>query len=66
MYKHLGIKKPSGLLDEPRISNEKKRFHDDIWSNFLAYLNHVLDDKHKQEVERRNIINVISRDTAQR
>jgi len=60
MYKFLGSKKQ---VDTPRISKKKKRFHDDLWSNFLPYLNHVLDDKHKREDERRNIINVISRDT---
>jgi len=61
MYKFLGIKKQ---LDMPTISNENKWFHDEKWSNFLPYLNHVLEDKHKREDERRNIINVISLDTS--
>jgi len=61
MYAHLGINKQ---LDQPRISKTKRRFHDDLWLNFLPYLNHVFDDKHKREDERRNIINVINRDTA--
>jgi len=60
MYEHLGIKKPSCPLDKPRISKKKRIFHDDLWLNFLHYLNHVLDDKHKREVERRNVIKVIN------
>jgi len=57
MYEHLGIKKQ---LDQPKISKKKKQFFDDLWSNFLPYLNHV----HKREDWRRNVIKVISRDTA--
>jgi len=56
-YAHLGINKH---LDEPRISKEKKKFHDDLWLNFLPHLNHILDDKRKREDWRRNVIEVIN------
>jgi len=44
MYAHLEINKQ---IDEPRISKKKEKFWNDLWLDFLPYLNHVLDDKRK-------------------
>jgi len=61
MYAHLEINKQ---IDRPRISKKKKKFHDDLWVEFLPYLNHVLNHKHKIEDWRRNVIKVINDNAA--
>jgi len=61
MYAHLEINK---YIDEPRISKEKKKFHDDLWVVFLPYLNRVLNDKCKREDWRRSVVKVINDNAA--
>jgi len=56
MYMYLGIDKNNKFIEAPKICNEKKWFHDYLWSKFLPYLNHVLDDKHKSDEQRRGWI----------
>jgi len=56
MYVYPGIDKNNKFIEAPKISNEKKLFHDDLWSKFLSHLNRVLDDKHKRDEQRRKWI----------